>query len=336
MRNQTRVAFSAYAQQIATLNGVENAAATFSVDPSVQQTLETKLQETSAFLSKINIHPVDEQEGEKIGIVMASPIASRTDTDTNSRVPRAAHSLDNDGYRCEKTNYDTFIKYAQLDAWAKFPDFQVRVRDAIVKRQALDRIMVGWNGTSVAATTNLATNPLLQDVNIGWLQKYRLNASERVMNEGVTGSGKVKVGGTGADYANIDAVVYDARQLLDPWWQDDTGLVVMLGRSLLHDKYFPMINQDNKPTEALASDIVVSQKRVGGLAAVTVPFFPSNALLVTRFENLSIYFQAGARRRMLKDNPERDRIENFESSNDAFVIEDYGLGCVVENIELAA
>ncbi|WP_338616437.1 phage major capsid protein, P2 family [Pigmentiphaga sp. CHJ604] len=336
MRNQTRVAFSAYAQQIATLNGVENAAATFSVDPSVQQTLETKLQETSAFLSKINIHPVDEQEGEKIGLGISGPIASRTNTDTNPRVPRPAHSLDGDRYRCEKTNYDTYLKYAQLDAWAKFPDFQVRVRDAIVKRHALDRIMVGWNGTSVAATTNPTTNPLLQDVNIGWLQKYRTNASERVMDEGVTGSGKVKVGGAGADYANLDAVVYDALQLLDPWWQDDTALVVMLGRGLLHDKYFPMVNQDNKPTEVLASDIVISQKRVGGLAAATVPYFPANALMVTRFDNLSIYFQAGARRRMLKDNPERDRIDNFESSNDAFVVEDYGLGCVVENIELPA
>jgi len=97
-----------------------------------------------------------------------------------------------------------------------------------------------------------------------------------------------------------------------------------------------MVNQDNKPTEVLASDIVISQKRVGGLAAATVPYFPANALMVTRFDNLSIYFQAGARRRMLKDNPERDRIDNFESSNDAFVVEDYGLGCVVENIELPA
>ncbi len=30
----------------------------------------------------------------------------------------------------------------------------------------------------------------------------------------------------------------------------------------------------------------------------------------------------------------KNRIENYESSNDAYVVEDYGLGCLIENIEL--
>ena len=52
--------------------------------------------------------------------------------------------------------------------------------------------------------------------------------------------------------------------------------------------------------------------------------------------NLSIYFQDNARRRALIDNPKRDQIENYESSNDAYVVEDFGCGCVAENIELVA
>ena len=64
------------------------------------------------------------------------------------------------------------------------------------------------------------------------------------------------------------------------------------------------------------------------------PFFPDNAILITRFDNLSIYFQEGARRRRVEDVPKRDRIENYESSNDAYVIEDLGLAALVENIEL--
>lgn len=47
-------------------------------------------------------------------------------------------------YKCEQTNFDTVLTYAKLDLWAKFQDFQVRIRDAIVKRQALDRIMIGF------------------------------------------------------------------------------------------------------------------------------------------------------------------------------------------------
>ena len=65
-----------------------------------------------------------------------------------------------------------------------------------------------------------------------------------------------------------------------------------------------------------------------------MPFVPKGALMVTKLENLSIYYQEGARRRTLKDVPERDRIENYESSNDAYVVEDFGCGCVAENIEL--
>ena len=191
--------------------------------------------------------------------------------------------------------------------------------------------MIGFNGVSIAAETNITTNPLLQDVNKGWLQHYRDNASERVMSEGAT-TGKLQIG-TGGDYKNLDALVYDmVSSLIDPWFREDPNLVVILGRKLLSDKYFPLINSDNKPTETLAADIVISQKRVGGLPAAAVPFFPETGIFVTTYDNLSLYWQETGRRRHLKDAPERDRIENYESSNDAYVVEDYGRGAMAENI----
>jgi len=58
MQNKTRLAFNAYLEAIAQLNGVPSAAAKFAVDPSVQQKLETRMQESSTFLSKINVMPV--------------------------------------------------------------------------------------------------------------------------------------------------------------------------------------------------------------------------------------------------------------------------------------
>jgi len=125
----------------------------------------------------------------------------------------------------------------------------------------------------------------------------------------------------------------DATELLDPWYAGDTGLVAIVGRKLLSDKYFPIINTKQSPTETLAADVIVSQKRVGNLPAVSVPFFPDNAILITRFDNLSIYTQEGARRRRLVDAPESDCIKNFESANDAYVIEDNGLAVLIQNIE---
>lgn len=336
MRKETRLALTGYMSQLATLNAVASVTERFNVVPRVQQTLETKMQESSSFLKSINMIGVTEQVGAKVGVGVSGPVAGRTDTTGNgTRQPRNVLALDSNGYTCAQTNFDTFIRYATLDAWAGFPDFQSRVRDAIIRRQALDRIAIGFNGTSVAATTDLAANPLLQDVNKGWLQQLRETAPQNVMATGTKTPGKVVVG-AGGDYANLDAVVFDAITLLAEWHQQDPGLVAIVGRSLMHDKYFPMVNAENVPSEMLAADIVISQKRVGGIKAVTVPFFPANKVMVTTLDNLSIYWQRDARRRNLKDVPERDRIENYESSNDAYVVEDLERAVLVENIELTA
>lgn len=335
MRNDTRQAFNKLRATIAQLSGVESAAEQFNVEPSVQQKLETKIQESSEFLGRINIVGVDELKGQKVGLGVTGPIAGRTNVNQNDRQPRDVTALDEKGYECVSTEFDTYIRWSQLDAWSRFRDFQARVRSAIVRQQALDRIMIGFNGLTAAAETDRNANPMLQDVNIGWLQKYRTHAPARVLSEVVGDSGKVTVGSNG-DYKNLDALVFDAvNEMVDPWHRESTDLVAIMGRKLLADKYFPLISQHAEtPTEARALDLIISQKRVGGLQAVRVPFVPDGTMLITSLENLSLYWQRGSRRRYLVDNPKRNRIENYESSNDAYVIEDYGFGCVVENIEI--
>ena len=338
MRNDTRLLFTAYAAAIASINGVASATEKFTVTPSVQQKLESRIQESSAFLSKVNNFGVTEQSGSKLGLGVGSTVASTTDTNSQDRVATDPTSMDEFGYLCTQTNFDTSIKYSKLDAWAKFPNFQTLIRDLILKRQALDVITIGFNGTSRAATSNRATNPLLQDVNIGWLQKIRTNAAARVMKEVLAASNKVQIGGAidvAHGYKNLDALVFDVvNNLIDPWYREDTELVVILSRDLFADKYFPLVNITQAPTETMATDLIISQKRVGGLQAVRAPNFPAGKLLITRMDNLSRYYQDGARRRTIIDNAKRDQIENFESSNDAYVIEDYGLSALVENIEI--
>ena len=334
MRNDTRVLFNAYLQQLAQLHGVADVTTKFTADPSVAQTLETRIQESSAFLSAINIYGVSEQSGEKIGISIDGTIASTTDTTVKDREPRDPSGLDDRGYTCTQTNFDTSIRYQKLDQWAKFKDFQARIRDAIIKAQALNRIMIGWNGISRAATSNPTINKLLQDVNIGWLQKMREENPARVMTEVKDGSGKIEIGAN-KDFANIDALVVSmVNEFIEPWYQEDTELVVICGRQLLADKYFPIINTIQAPSEMLAADIVTSQKRLGNLPAVRVPHFPASVLMVTRLDNLSLYWQEGTRRRTVIDNAKRDRIENFESVNESYVIEDLGCAALAENITL--
>lgn len=342
MRNDTRILFNQFAAQVAKLNGVPDATHKFAVDPSVQQRLEKRIQESSDFLSRVNVIGVDELKGEKLALGVSGPIAARTDVTKQDRQTRDISTLDAQGYECRMTQFDTHLGYNKIDAWAKFPNFQAMIRDSIIRQQALDRITVGFNGTRAAVQSDPTANPLLQDVNIGWLQHYRTQAPQRVMSEGKAGGNvvidptKADSGGLVGDYATLDALVYDAvSNFIQPWYQRAPGLIVILGRNLMADKYFPLLNQ-LAPSEQLAADLVISQKRIGGLQGLDVPFFPDNALMVTTLDNLSIYWQNGARRRYVTENPKRNRIENYESSNEAYVVEDFGAGCLVENIELSS
>lgn len=333
MRNQTREIFNAFLQRQAELNGVADPSKKFAVTTPVEQALEALIQDSSEFLSRINIVPVTDQQGEKLGLGVGSTIASTTDTDNADRATQDPTNMDGVGYLCTQTNFDTHIKYALLDMWAKFPNFQTLWRDQVIKRIGLDRQMIGWNGASRAATSDRVANPLLQDVNKGWLQKARENAPARVMTEVVGASSVVNVGATG-DYKNLDQLVFDAvGNLLDPWYADDTELVVVMGRALLADKYFPIIGTHGEtPTENRALDMMLSAKRVGGLQAARVPNFPANSLAITRLDNLSIYYQEGSRRRTIVENAKRDRVEDYQSVNEAYVVEDHGGFCAVENI----
>ena len=340
MRNDTRRLYTAYEATLARLNGVDRVDRKFNVSPSIQQKLESKIQHSSEFLTRINIVPVTELEGEKIGLGISGPVASTTDTNERDRTTSDLITLDNQRYRCEKTDFDTHITYQRLDTWAKFPDFQTRIRDAILRRQALDRIMIGFRGEMRADNSNRGAYPMLEDVNKGWLVHLRERASQRVMTHGKAG-GKIVIAEKSADpdrdYTSLDALVFDmTTHLLAPWHAEDPELVVICGRELLADKYFPLINRDQPPSEKLAADLIVSQKRIGNLPAVRVPFFPPKSLLITRLDNLSIYYQEGARRRTVVDNAKRDRIENYESSNDAYVIEDLECAALAENIEMVS
>ncbi|MEI7336881.1 phage major capsid protein, P2 family [Pectobacterium carotovorum] len=342
MRKETRFKFNAYLTQLASINGVdvETLSKKFSVEPSVTQSLMEVVQESSDFLTRINIVPVAELTGEKIGLGVSGSVASTTDTSNgDERETADLLNLEARQYKCEQMNFDFHIRYNTLDLWARFQDFQLRLRNAIAKRQSLDYIMAGWHGVKRAATSDRAKNPLLQDVAVGWLQKYRNESAKRVMSKVVGEDGSViseqiRVGENG-DYESLDALVMDATNtMIDEWHQEDPDLVVICGRQLLSDKYFPLVNKQQENSEILAADVIISQKRIGNLPAVRVPYFPANALMITRLDNLSIYYMDDSHRRHIEEVAKRDRIENYESIKQDYVVEDYGCGCVIENIQL--
>lgn len=362
MKNTTRALFAAYVSQIALINSVPDATEKFAVDPNVEQKLEGKIRETSEFLREVNIVPVTEQEAQVLGIGVTRSIAGRTDTSGNTR----RHPTDPGGsdekhrYLCKKTNFDWARPYAVLDAWRHRPDFETIMRDDIIARIALDRQLIGFHGTSAAAETDRVANPLLQDVNIGWLHKIRTDAPAQVMDDGALTVHSddtdndalkaiyVKPGVTlydpalgnqqdaAADYSSLDALVLDAKRGIHEAHRGDNDLVVIVGHDLLDDKYFTIAQETGATaTEVEATDrILRSSKMIGGLPAIRVSGFPGNAILITKLSNLSIYWQEETRRRQLKDEPEYDRVANYESVNEAYVVEEYEIAVLVENVTI--
>jgi P2 family phage major capsid protein len=306
----------------------------YTATPSVAQTIYNKIVEDGdAFLKMINFMPVSEIKGEKIGISLTGRVASRTNTGAgNERTPKALVNTDAHGYECFPTEFDVALKYSSIDAWAKFPDFAARYMTAVRQAIGNDMLQTGWTGTSAAAATDIATNPLLQDLNKGWLQLIREfnTASQYVIG---TELAPIELGG--ADFNNLDVLVHVARQKIAPQFRNRPDLVVLLGsdvQAYQEETYFEL--NGNTPTEkALATGQIT--RAYGGLPSISPPFMPNGSLLITPLKNLSIYYQDSSVRRTQKDKPEKNEVQDFNSVNLGYVVEEELATSFVENITFA-
>ena len=320
MNELTRKRFNAMKRGLAKGYGVDDVAVQFAISPSVQQQLQDKIVEQSTFLPKINIITVDQLAGENILGSASGPVSGRTDTskDGKERTPRDVLGLASYKFALVQTNSDVFMRYATMDAWAKFPDMPERYTRYVQERIANDRELIGWYGTSAAADTNLATNPLLQDVNIGWMQYVRTNCAESILSEGAT-TGEIRIGSeAGADWANLDVAVNDLLQGIPEYMR--SGLVALIGSELIaKEKAALYAAMSGTPTEKAALNGSLST--FGGLPWETPSNFPARGLVVTSYDNLSIYMQDESWRRKIEDNPKKDRIEDYNSRNEGYVVE---------------
>ncbi len=332
-----RQRYHALQARIAQSYGVASAREEFNVEPTLAQTLNDQITLSSAFLQLINVIGVNEIKGEKVMIGVNGTVTGRTDTDKKDREPRNVLSLDAKGYELHDTHSDVTLKFSTIDAWAKFKDFAQRYTAAVRRQIALDRIMVGWHGIKVAPDTDRAAFPLLQDVNKGWLQIVREQAPQQILVEGAT-KGKIRLG-VGGDYVNLDSLVHDVSLMIDEEFRDGGDLVAIVGRDLLaHDKGKLYAKQGHTPSEKTKVEMAQVIDTYGGLPSFTCPFFPAKGVVVTSFDNLSIYFQDSSWRRYMLENPKRSRAEDYNSRNEGYVVEQLGKFAGIEagNVELIA
>ena len=330
MQKNTKTQLTALFAAMAAQYHVESVAETFNVEPAEAQRVIAATKEENSFLDKINIIQVKNQKGNAVRVNATGMIAGTTDTDQNDRAPKTPHSTGGSPYLCQQVNFDTSIKYVTLDAWAHKKNFKKLVAAQIRKQIAANKITIGFFGESRAATSDPVANPKGQDVAEGWIQKIKTLANENYYLEGEH-AGEIRIG-EGGDFLNLDAAVHSLKSLIDPEFDGDGDLIVIVGTELLSDdkaKFYD--SHGNTPTEKSR----IQEKQVigtyGGLSAFKVPQFPVRGILITSFDNLSIYIQEDGTRRRIEDNPKRDRIDTYQSENMDYVIEELGKVAALEH-----
>lgn len=319
MKRETQEKFHQLLTAMAQAYGITDPRQQFAATVPMAQTLNDKIQATSEFLGRISIIPVTDIKGEVVTMTIPGSVAKRTNVSpTNPRQPTMAGTPNGRQYECSPTEFDVGIAYALLDAWARYPDFASRYMNAIYKRIALDRIMIGWRGTSVAAATDREANPQLQDVNKGWIFDLLTNKPANFITQGATAD-VIKLGANG-DYQNLNQLVYDVGSLI-PDENRTGGEVAIIGRGLVStDMNKILAEHGEKPSEM--AHVTILAKSYGGYPSVMVPGFPQNGVMVTDPKNLQIYLQDSSLRRRSADEPQFNRVVDYISQNESYMIGD--------------
>lgn len=353
LSDRGRRALDEYYNNVARHNGASRGVHNqFSVEPTAEQRLEDMQREEVGFLDLINVMPVRDLIGAPIGLGTEDFIARRTSDANLPRRPKYVGEMDEREYRLYDSEFDTKLPWQLIDAWSKFPDFAERYARHVARSVALSRLSIGWHGTSAAAHTDPAANPNGEDMNIGWLQKMRIEKPDHVMGRALNGDGHavgaaapVYIGPDSSisdgDYKNIDALAYDLISGMPSWASNSSDLTVVVSQDLVDEKYFPMVNRKLSDTidggrstsDETTSNIIMSAKQIGGRRAAIVPKFPAGTIMVTPLDNLSLYYQEGSRRRYIKDEPEnKSSLVDYNSANEGYVIEDTDFAVQAENI----
>lgn len=290
-------------------------------DPQSEVNFIQRIKENRLF-KHLSIIPTDYFSGNAMGLYM--PFAGHTDTKQVGRQPKLALSPVSE-YACQQMNVDAYLLYTRIDAHNLENDLKSHFDGLLADSVMRSLLMVGFNGNyRTGISSNADENPLAEDVQSGWLRKIReqgtrLNCYLR----------KASIGKTG-EYKNINALIKHGLSQITPHYAGAGDMVVICGRDIIADDIIQSNHSDL--TEDLGDFMTLCQNAKGGLKAISVPYFPTNSILITRLDNLAIYYQKGTLRKTLIDEAKWDRIKTYTSLNLDFIVEDFNACYLVDNI----
>lgn len=300
-------------------------------DPKKEISLNRDMQNFSGFLRLVNVLPRSQQRGGSLMVTNQGRVTKTNDTITGQeRRPSDPKESKLNEYEMVKAHSDFRLHDDDIDSMSEFPDWVDLYRASFLEAMSNDRIIIGWHGEKHEKTSDLSKNPLLQDVNKGWLQLLKERAPSQVLKGGKE-SGVIKIGSksAGGDYTNLDHLVQDLLQGI-PLHKRSPGLTALVSESIMggaEGVYYQ--EQGNKPTEKVRIQEKAVTGMYGGLDSMPAPFMPQTGMVLTglarngqQYSNLSIYWQTNSWRRSVEYKASLESSIDWNARREAYHIED--------------
>ncbi|MFT7680638.1 MAG: P2 family phage major capsid protein [Moritella dasanensis] len=317
-----------YSIAVATAAGVPDATKQFAIAPPMETKLRQAIMHADSFLKMISVIPVDQIKGRVIDVGTGGLLTGRSKTGRFSATLGNAENT----YELTETDSGAAVAWSTLTQWANSGtagEFIKLMNNAITRNFALDMLRIGFNGISIAETTDPETYPLGQDVNKGWLQLAKEKAAAQVL-----ASAKLDPTGATADsYKNLDSLVNDLlNSTINEVHQGSPDLVVLIGRDLVAAEQHRLLEAASTPTEHKAAQTLA--KTVAGLTAYTPPFFPATQVWITTLKNLQTLTQKGTQWRKSRNEEDRKQYETSYLRMEGYAVGDYDKFAAIETVEI--
>ena len=321
---ETEKVFNAYKEITAEIYGVSEDALseTFMVAPRIAQKIEMGVQQTNAFLKRINFVPVREVAGDVLRFGVPSTLMKRTNTDQGAygkRRPSNPNQLLSRSYSVSDYESDPVISWNLIDSWAHLKEFYPLWRQHCSISKASDYLKVMWNGQFSAANTDPNNYPELQDVKEGFIQRMIKEAPEQVL--GITPDAnadfgyaveKIKVG-EGGDFKSLDELMYMLRSsVIHKTLRKSKKIKALIGDDLVQNENRRLFGSSVAPTERLARELYLNTQAFGLTEFIDSDEYPDRGIFIGDMSFLNVYYQKTAVRRKLKESHEQKGVIDYE------------------------
>ena len=295
----------------------------FSLTDPQETSVRLALLESVEFLSMITCADVDQLSGQVVSVGVNALYTGRSE---NGRFQRRV-GVDGNEYKLVETDSCAALRWDLLSVWANAGkdenEFFNLVQTFSNQAFALDMLRIGFNGKSIAKTTNIEENPNGEDVNMGWHTLMKnWKEGKQIITDPVTLDDK-------GDYHSLDAMASDLiNDKLPQQFRNDPRLVVLVGADLVAAEQYRLYQAADKPSEKIAAQLLGNT--IAGRRAIVPPFMPGKRMAVTTLENLHIYTQRGTRQRKAEFVDDRKQFENKYLRNEGYAVEEPELYAAID------